>query len=195
MRYGLFFNLDLLGDVLIIKINSGIAKKVIKKNDIVALFDHEGILIGYNIFNITRLARIKSTGLIVLPPNELINLINSLLLGAGFKKLNQSLDSGFVAGKICESTKLSANRFKLTINLGIYGKDLVAYFTSPLLTEQLIAIALPGVLMFDGTIVGNEYHICTARELHIPLAENMDEAFVLDEDILPGTDIFQIRRN
>ena len=98
--YSLFYNKDLIGDVLMIVYNQGkIPNKSIKEENIVKIYSDDE-LIGINIFNISSIVKIHANGLIPLPANEFVDVINTLLAQHNLDKLEYKKESGFKIGKV-----------------------------------------------------------------------------------------------
>ena len=73
--YRLFYNYHTLGDVLMIVFNNQKrATHFDKRNDVTLIYsDFE--LIGINLFNISKIVRIKAQGMIVSPAKEFLEVI------------------------------------------------------------------------------------------------------------------------
>ena len=78
-RYGLFYNYKTLGDVLLIVFKpTENPDEVIKMDDVVVLKKNNEV-IGINIFNISKIMKIKANGFIPLVEDKVLNIINHIL--------------------------------------------------------------------------------------------------------------------
>ena len=69
------------------------------KNGVTALYLGDELL-GYNIFDLSRVLKLKAKGIIFTPGVELVTLVNQLLTAAGFPVLEELTDSGFHVFKV-----------------------------------------------------------------------------------------------
>ena len=87
MNYSLFYNYKLIGDVLMIVFeNETIPTSKEVLGDVVKIYANNK-LIGVNIFNFSEIVKIKSNGLIPLPNNKLIDIINNVFENNSLEKL------------------------------------------------------------------------------------------------------------
>lgn len=102
MRYGIYYNKKKLGDILFIIIeNELIPNNVVKNDNVVSLYKDEK-LVGINIFDISKIVKIKSNGFIPQISNEFVDVINSILSNHNLEKLPYLENSGFIVSKIVE---------------------------------------------------------------------------------------------
>lgn len=100
MRYRMFYNFDAFGDTLLILIHpEKKPDRVEDKNGVTALYLGDELL-GYNIFDLSRVLKLKAKGIIFTPGVELVTLVNQLLTAAGFPVLEELTDSGFHVFKV-----------------------------------------------------------------------------------------------
>ncbi len=202
-KYSLFYNYHNIGDILMVYFNHRAKPTHYDRNDdVVAIYDGEE-LIGFNIFNISNTVKIKSEGLIILPPHELIDIINSKLVNAGYEKLEYINESGFKIGKVltCEEHPDSDHLHVLTVDVKDEVLDIVCGAPN-VAVNQKVVVAMPYTTMFDGSqIIPSELRgvksngmLCSPRELHLENAPAKRGILVLDDDALLGADFFQVRR-
>lgn len=101
-KYGLFNHHDIDNTLVILFSDKHITGK--KMNGEVTLLFNQEELIGYEIFNFIRYAKIKYSGIIFLPANPLVDVINSVLLNNNVEPINYKKESGYVV-KIDENGK------------------------------------------------------------------------------------------
>ncbi len=198
--YAIFYNYHTIGDVLLI-ISDLETKpnRVIKNGDVTSLYLDDK-LIGINIFNISNVLKIKSNGLIVLPLQKMIDVINNILINANVETLEYKKESGFKVGKVltCEEHPDSDHMHVLTVDIGSEVLDIVC--GAPNVKEgQKVVVATLGTTMFDGKkIVPSSLRgiksngmLCSPRELHLEGAPNVRGILVLDDDAIIGEDFFK----
>lgn len=85
----IYYNRQAVGDVLlIIYDNNAIPNKIITNDNVVALYK-DGILIGVNIFDFSKIVRIFHNGEIDEPTPEFIKIINHILINANIEPLEE----------------------------------------------------------------------------------------------------------
>src|SRR5574344_418450 len=100
MKYGMYYNYKTVGDVLMISyLPNEIPNKVISSNNVTSLYK-DNDLVGINIFDISKVMKIKATGLITNLNINVLNVINSILKNNNVKELEEQKESGFKVGKI-----------------------------------------------------------------------------------------------
>lgn len=201
MNYSLFYNLKLIGDILLIILDEEIIpnRKEKMDEDVVFIY-HDDNLVGINIFNFSKLIKIKSTGLIPLPNDQFIDVINSRL-----KKFNFILpykkESGFKIGKIIELEEHpeSSHLHLLKVDIGSEVLDIVCG-ASNVSIGAVVVVATIGTTMFDGSLIkkgkllGYESYgmCCSERELNLTNDQNKQGLLILDDTYKLGEDFFQV---
>lgn len=200
MSYALYYHYANLGDVLVIKLSDELGTHHKQDGNLVIIY-HDDHVIGYNIFNISQTIKIKAHGLIPLPNEALINVINSILANANEPKLPLLTNSGFVVGYVLEayphpdSSHLSITK----VDIGHEVLDIVCGAKN-VAQGQKVVVATVGTFMFDGMEikpgkllgVPSNGMICSARELNLATASTPPGILVLDENTLVGSDFFTI---
>ena len=92
-RYGIF-NYHEDNNELVILFNEGRNKKE-KINDEISLLKKDDQVVGYAINNFIKYAKIKYSGIIFLPNNALIDVINSILKNNNLETLSYKDNSGY----------------------------------------------------------------------------------------------------
>ena len=101
VKYSLFYNYHNLGDVLLLTNNVGAkCAHVEKKGDVVALYDNDNILYGFNIFNLNNYIKIYEKGLLPYPFDYIVDIVNIILENHGYGKIPYYNFSGVRVGKI-----------------------------------------------------------------------------------------------
>ena len=93
-RYGIY-NLHEENDALLILFSDEEVTSKKNSKEVEVLY-HEDKLVGYLIPNFIRYAKIKYSGIIFLPNNYLIDVINSVLTNNELETINYRKNSGFV---------------------------------------------------------------------------------------------------
>lgn len=87
--YKLYYNHKAIGDVLLIVFHEEIMPDLIIHNgDVTSLYKNKE-LVGINIFNFSKIARIFHEGEIVQPATEFLELINHILINANLDPLKE----------------------------------------------------------------------------------------------------------
>lgn len=203
MSYAIFYNYELFGDVIIIKFANKPATKVEQRNNITVIYNDEDI-IGYNIFKTKHIVKIKAKGLIPLPADSLIDLINALLTNENLNPLPYKLQSGFVVGYVKEAVKHpDSDHLSLTkVDIGEEELLPIVCGASNVEAGQKVVVAKVNTFMFDGTLIGegkvlgetSKGMICSAYELNFISGQDDSGILILDDDAIIGSDIFALER-
>ena len=181
--YAIYYSYKNIGDVIVIIFSDEATTKVEQKGR-VAIIYHEDRIIGYNIFNVKDIIKIKSEGMIYLPSPTLIDIINSLLINEGCEPLEVKESSGYFVAMVVDVTNS-----QVTISL----KEKA--FNLPNKNYQLnvgdkVVIAIKGTRLPNGSLINDEGHICTYKDLGIKIEE--DTILVLDKDEEINKDFFSL---
>ena len=200
-KYAFYYDYESIGDVLLIVINSSseIPNKVIKKDDVTILYKNDE-LIGINIFNISKVLKIKAKGFIPLVNEKILDVINHIIENAGLEKLPLQKESGFRVAKIIEiedhpdsdhlhiCTVDVGDKEPLQIVCGAFNarKDLICVCAMPytfmpngaqIIPDKLIGIDSYGML-------------CSGRELNLEGYEGKRGLLELNNNYKVGTDFW-----
>lgn len=200
-KYAFYYDYESIGDVLLIVINSSseIPNKAIKKDDVTILYKNDE-LIGINIFNISKVLKIKAKGFIPLVNEKILDVINHIIENAGLEKLPLQKESGFRVAKIIEiedhpdsdhlhiCTVDVGDKEPLQIVCGAFNarKDLICVCAMPytfmpngaqIIPDKLIGIDSYGML-------------CSGRELNLEGYEGKRGLLELNNDYKVGTDFW-----
>lgn len=203
MRYGVYYNKETIGDVLLISFSEEkIPTKIVKHNDIVALFKDDE-LIGYNFLNISSVLKIKIKGQIPLLNEKMVDILNSMLKDAGFKELEYLKDSGFKVGKILtmEEHPDSEHLHVLTVDVGEEKPLDIVCGSYNAKVGLKVVVAMPYAFMPSGKeIIPNDVigvrsngMLCSGRELNIEGYENKKGLYILDDSFNVGEDFYKIK--
>lgn len=199
-RYALYYNYKTLGDVLLIVISpNDIADEVIK-NDNIVILKKNGNIIGINIFNISKIMKIKANGYIPLVDSKVLDVINHILENNGVEKLEPLKNSGFIVSKIVEIEEHPESDHlhicKVEVGHNDYLEIVCGAFNA---RKDLVCVcALPYTFMPDGKqivpgkLLGIESYgmLCSGRELALEGYENKRGLLELDNSYTVGTDFF-----
>ena len=94
-NYGIFNNHE-LDNTLLVKLFDDEVTEVKKLSDEMELLYHNTKLVSYRIKNFLRYAKIKYSGIIFLPNNPLIDVINSILSKYNLENLEYKKGSGYI---------------------------------------------------------------------------------------------------
>ncbi|MEG0034011.1 MAG: DUF4479 domain-containing protein [Bacilli bacterium] len=198
--YSLFYNKNVIGDVLLISFeNETIPNRKEVDNNIVRIYENDR-LIGINIFNISSTVKIHADGLIPLPANQFIDVINSVLIQNKLEPLAYKEESGFKIGKIisCKAHEESDHLHILKVDVGNEVLDIVCGASNVSL-GAVVVVATVGTVTFDGTEIKSGKLLgvtssgmcCSERELNLTKEQEKRGLLLLDDTYQIGADFFQ----
>lgn len=178
-NYSLFYNYRHIGDVLIVIFdNDKSPTKSERKKDVEVIY-HQDEVIGYNIFNIRNVVKIKSEGLIYLPSPTLINVINNILKNSGVEELAPIKESGYIIGEV--------KRIDGSIAINIGKEEVMIPLNNEVQLGDKVVIAKVGARLNNGAKVRQFAHLCSEKDLQI---SEEDKVLILDKDEEVGKDFF-----
>jgi tRNA-binding EMAP/Myf-like protein len=195
--YRLFYNYKVTGDILFVLLDP--EKKVDhaeRKGRVEALYA-DNKLVGINIFNVSEVFHLKTSGIIFAPEKPLLDVVNSMISEAGLAPLALLDKSGYSVAKIVklEEHPIDEKARIVTLSLGENTLTTVSWY--PNLEEgKFVVVALDGTIRYDGSVfhkfvsrnIPNECSICSSKELK--LADNpgafLVEGYAAGEDFFLG---------
>lgn len=199
-RYGVFYNYKTIGDVLLIIFDQREnPDEVIKQDDVVVIKKNKKI-IGINIFNISKIMKIKANGFISLLDDKVLDVINHILENHNLPILEKQKNSGFVVAKITsiEEHPDSDHLHICNVDVG-EDKELQIVCGAFNAKKDLICVcALPyafmpsGKQIIPGKLLGIDSNgmLCSGRELSLDGYENKRGLLELDDTYKVGSDFF-----
>lgn len=195
--YRLFYDFESNGDVLFVVISpEKKTDEVVSNGDVTCLFANKE-LVGINIFNVSRIAKLKSHGAIFAPDSLLLETINNLLSNSGAPKLEESTNSGFKVLSISNLEEHPLDEKAQIVTLK--GKDdetyqAVSYYKNLSIGKQVVC-ALDGTILYDGSLFSKKLvknipvdaTLCSGKELKV--SDSNKEAFI-PEGYNDGEDFF-----
>ncbi len=201
MKYGVYYNHETIGDILLIVFEPNIIpNKVIKHDNVVALYSNDK-LVGYNFLNISEDIKIKADGYIPVMNDKVIDVFNYILKNHNLEPLDYLHESGFKVALIKEMEdhpdsdhlhilKVDVGEEKLlNIVCGSYnakvGLKVVCASNGTFMPngQQIIAGEVLGVF--------SEGMLCSGRELNIQGYENKKGLYILGDEYKVGDDFFK----
>jgi tRNA-binding protein len=193
-----FYNLEGIGDTLIITLQPGYEGKVghEAKDDAVRIFDNEsGKTVGYNLFGASSYMDLNEKGQVEMNEDKL-GQINKALEKNGFEEvLEADFSPKFVVGYVSEKEK-HPNADKLNIcKVDVGGDTLQIVCGAPNVDQgQKVVVAKVGAVMPSGMIikdaelrgVPSSGMICSAKELDLPDAPQEKGILVLEDSYEVG---------
>lgn len=194
MNFSLFYNFSQSNDLLTILFSDDEVDYEESKNDFVIL-KHKEDIVGYKIFNISRIIKIKAEGLIVLPPDALIDAINAILSQNGERKLSYIHHSGFLIGQVIEKIDIINHPYLYMVDIGKKEYLVALAKKNDISLKTKIVIVKNGTMLFDNSridvslIRGTKCDgmICSLKDLKM---ENSDETLFIYDDSPLGSDFF-----
>lgn len=195
MSYRLFYNYHLLGDILIIIFdNYKINEKILKNDDLYVMYNNNKI-VGINICNFSDIIKTKANGIIINPPNEIIDVINHVLENHHLPKLEYQDSSGFIVGRIINIEEIDNKYLYIKIDDGSEYYSIADYVD--LQIGQMVIFAKEGTIISNGQQVEktaykgyiSQVKICSMIDLGISDSTNI---YKIDDCSLKlGSDIFK----
>lgn len=187
-QYSIFYSYKGIGDVLIVIFNNESKPTHHERKGQVEVIYHEQEVIGYNIFDISKIIKIKTSGLIYLPSKELISIINALLRNNGLEELEVQTNSGYIIGEVID---IKPYQEKKIVSVDI-GKEVVKAYTKEAINlKNKVVVATLGTRLNDSRIVkmieDTNAFICTEKDLQI---SESDTILILDNEEENGKDFF-----
>ena len=188
--YSIYYSYKNMGDVLVIIFDDEKTTTKTETKGRVTVIYNDNEIIGYNIFNVKDIIKIRSNGLIYFPTPELIQVINNILQNEKFPTLDYMIESGYYVAEVVEIKDGVA-----TLSLG---KEKLHALANPQLKQgDKVVIVKAGKRLNDGKRIYTsskngtliDSYICTNNDLSI---EENDEIFIFDEDIENGKDFFMM---
>lgn len=201
MKYALYYDYETIGDVLLVVIKpTVIPTKEVKINDVVALYNKDE-LIGINIFNISKVIKIKAKGLIPLINEDILNVINHILENANLEKLPIQIESGFRVAKIVEIDEHpdSEHLHICMVDIGDKEPLQIVCGASNARKDLVCVCATPFTFMPNGQqIIPNKLlgiqsngMLCSGRELNLEGYEGKRGLLELSDEYKVGTDFWK----
>ena len=201
MKYALYYDYETIGDVLLVVIKpTVIPTKEVKINDVVALYNKDE-LIGINIFNISKVIKIKAKGLIPLINEDILNVINHILENANLEKLPIQIESGFRVAKIVDIDEHpdSEHLHICMVDIGDKEPLQIVCGASNARKDLVCVCATPFTFMPSGQqIIPNKLlgiqsngMLCSGRELNLEGYEGKRGLLELSDEYKVGTDFWK----
>lgn len=199
-RYALYYDYESIGDVLLIVFDSNTIPNVIKRdNDVVSLYKDDK-LIGINIFNISKIMKIKAKGYIPLVSDRVLEVINTILKNSNVPELPDQKDSGFRVAKIVdiEEHPDSEHLHICTVDIGEKEPLQIVCGAFNARKDLICVCATPYTFMPNGqSIIPNKLlgidsygMLCSGRELNLEGYEGKRGLLELDESYAIGSDFW-----
>lgn len=201
MKYALYYDFETIGDVLLVVIKPTVTPtKEVKINDVVALYNKDE-LIGINIFNISKVIKIKAKGLIPLINEDILNVINHILENANLEKLPIQIESGFRVAKIVDIDEHpdSEHLHICMVDIGDKEPLQIVCGASNARKDLVCVCATPFTFMPNGQqIIPNKLlgiqsngMLCSGRELNLEGYEGKRGLLELSDEYKVGTDFWK----
>lgn len=199
-RYALYYDYESIGDVLLIVFDSNTIPNVIKRdNDVVSLYKDDK-LIGINIFNISKIMKIKAKGYIPLVSDRVLEVINTILKNSNVAELPAQKESGFRVAKIVdiEEHPDSEHLHICTVDIGEKEPLQIVCGAFNARKDLICVCATPYTFMPNGqSIIPNKLlgidsygMLCSGRELNLEGYEGKKGLLELDESYTLGSDFW-----
>lgn len=192
----MYYSYKSIGDVLIIIFNNSLPMTKSERVGHVEVIYHDSEIIGYNIFDIKEIVKIKNEGMIYYPSETFLNIINSILINAHLSPLEKKDKSGYLVSEITDIKVLEKKRSLITLRTE---KETFKSVTSDSTLEvgDKVVVAIIDTFLNNGEIIKEmdvdgariTAHICTNYELGIK--EGEERILLLDKDETIGEDFYK----
>ena len=147
-NYAMYYSYKGIGDVVIIIFdNTKNPTRSEKRHRVTVIYNGDEI-IGYNIFDIKEIIKIRNEGMIYYPSSTLISIINSILKNEKLPLIDVKEQSGYIIGSVQEVTKIENEKYLVRISLG---DDCV----NAIVKEHLLNVNDKVVVAKEGTFLNN----------------------------------------
>ena len=196
----LFYNKEAVGDVAFLQIEPTTGEFSYEtKNDVVEI-RQDNKVVGFNIFNASKVSNITGKGHIKLDEN-LIHDLQKAINNAGFSfELNADLSPKFVVGYV-ETKEKHPDADKLSVlNVDVETEKLQIVCGAPNVEAgQKVVVAKVGAVMPSGMVikdaalrgVDSSGMICSMKELNLPNAPQEKGIMVLSDEYKVGQAFFE----
>ena len=196
----LFYNPQGVGDVAFLQIEPATGEFTYEtKNDVVAI-RQDNKIVGFNIFNASKVSDIDGNGHIKLD-EKLIQDLQQAIKNAGFTfELNADLSPKFVVGYV-ETKEKHPDADKLSVlNVDVATEKLQIVCGAPNVEAgQKVVVAKVGAVMPSGMVikdaalrgVDSSGMICSMKELNLPNAPQEKGIMVLSDEYKVGQAFFE----
>ncbi|MEX6358796.1 tRNA-binding protein [Staphylococcus cohnii] len=196
----LFYNKEAVGDVAFLQIEPTTGEFTYEiKNDVVEI-RQDNKVVGFNIFNASKVSNITGKGHIKLDEN-LIHDLQKAINNAGFTfELNADLSPKFVVGYV-ETKNKHPDADKLSVlNVDVETEKLQIVCGAPNVEAgQKVVVAKVGAVMPSGMVikdaalrgVDSSGMICSMKELNLPNAPQEKGIMVLSDEYKVGQAFFE----
>ncbi|MGW9985075.1 YtpR family tRNA-binding protein [Staphylococcus cohnii] len=196
----LFYNKEAVGDVAFLQIEPTTGEFTYEiKNDVVEI-RQDNKVVGFNIFNASKVSNITGKGHIKLDEN-LIHDLQKAINNAGFIfELNADLSPKFVVGYV-ETKDKHPDADKLSVlNVDVETEKLQIVCGAPNVEAgQKVVVAKVGAVMPSGMVikdaalrgVDSSGMICSMKELNLPNAPQEKGIMVLSDEYKVGQAFFE----
>lgn len=180
-KYSLYYRYISKDDYLIIPFETLKDYKE-ERNGNVSLLKHNDTLVGYKIYDFKEVIKIRSTGLIALPSDNFVEIINNILLNNKLETLDSKNVSGYFVSNIIE---VNNDCIKCQIGTNI----IYCQKVDDVKVNDQVIVAVKGTGLPDLSFVNEEGHICSYLDLEI---NDSNATFVLDDKEECGNDFFRM---
>ena len=187
-----------LGDNLFVNFGGNLRPDKSEKGESVDKMYCKDQLIGYLIHHFSEYCKLKVSGPLYLPNDQIVDIINDVLSNAGLSGIDYVDKSGYVVGEIKDKKALK----KSFLYKVMADRELNVESTFDLNIGKKIVVATNGTYLMPGMMVNSfviegdissDGRICSNQDLNI---EPYDEFFpvIVDDEAINGEDFFKVER-
>ena len=177
-NYSIFYSYQKARNILTIKFNDLKINKDVKRGN-VFIFYHDDELVSYIIDGIDKIIKIHAEGLIPLPNDMMIDVINTFLKKENLEQLSYKKHSGYYVGEVKNvNGEVEVNTINNTYKFSNYFN---------LLDGDKVIVASPNIFLFNGEY-NKEPHLCSYKDLDI----SDNDALIVDNSLIVNEDFITL---
>lgn len=200
MNLHAFYNLDHIGDVLLVRLTDSAKVDKYERNDDLCVLYQDNQVIGYNLFHASQHISQLTQGKVKITV-DFVNEMNQVLEKYQQSHVESDYDDGFHVGKIIDIQEHPDSDHMHICQVDVGSETLQIVCGAPnVALNQLVVVAKPGAVMPSGLVIKpsqlrgipSSGMLCSARELALANAPQVRGILVLDEkDYQVGDSFFQ----
>lgn len=204
MKARFYYNFYLIGDVLIVSTDSESLPTSSKTIDDTTVIYSGDKVVGINVFNWSQYGKIRSEGRIILPPKQMIDILNVKIAPFGIEKIDYVNETGFKVGEILDVDihPSSDHLHILKVDIGREVLQIVCGAVNVKVGMRVVVATIGTHMMNDvkikdGFLLGVESHgmCCSPKELGIEGNFLPHHLLELDSSTPIGSDFFSLSSN
>lgn len=198
MNLHAFYNLEQVGDCLLVRLCDERKVTETKKYDDLCVLYHQNQVIGYNLFHASKYISTLTKGKIKITP-QFVEELNIILEKYKLSKVESDYDDKFYVGQVIDIVEHPDSDHMHICQVNIGKETLQIVCGAPnVANNQKVVVATIGAVMPSGLIIkpsklrgiDSQGMLCSARELALENAPQVRGILVLDDHYNVGDSFF-----